>query len=69
MSVILKYIEEHPDLSPRLIGITYEQLQDFCREAEIVDLRKKAEAKGLKTTNHVKNAGRKITLTIQEKLL
>ena len=69
MSVILKYIEEHPDLSPRLIGITYEQLQDLWREAEIVHLQKRAEAERLKTTKNVKKAGRKITLTIQEKIL
>ncbi|MGL4503288.1 MAG: helix-turn-helix domain-containing protein [Planktothrix sp.] len=69
MSVILKYIEAHPDLSPRLIGITYEQLQALCREAEIVHIRKKAEAKRLKTTKNVKKAGRKITLTIQEKIV
>lgn len=41
MSVILKYIEEHPKLTQRLIGITYEQLQDLWREAEIVHLKKK----------------------------
>lgn len=69
MSVILQYIEEHRDLSPRLIGITYDQLQDLWREAEIVHLQKKAEAKRLKTTKNVKKAGRKITLTIQEQIL
>ncbi|MCT7986155.1 transposase [Laspinema sp. A4] len=69
MSVILKYIEEHPDLTPRLIGITYKQFQDLWREADIVHLQKKAEAERLKTTKNVKRAGRKITLPIQEQIL
>lgn len=69
MSIILKYIEEHPKLTQRLIGITYEQLQDLWREADIVHLQKKAEAARLKTTKNVKKAGRKITLPIQEQIL
>ncbi|MCT7957352.1 hypothetical protein [Laspinema palackyanum] len=69
MSGILKYIEEHPDLTLMLIGITYEQLQDLWREADIVHLQKKAETERLKTTKNVKRAGRKITLLIQEQIL
>jgi hypothetical protein len=69
MSVILKYIEEHPDLTPRLVGITYEQLQNLWKEAEIVHLQKKAKAEELKPTKNVKKAGRKITLSSQEQIL
>lgn len=69
MSGILKYIEEHPKLTPRLIGITYKQFQELSREASIVHLQKEAEADLLKPTNNIKGAGRKITLPVQEQIL
>ncbi|MCT7981360.1 transposase [Laspinema olomoucense] len=50
-------------------SLTYDQLQNLWKEAEMVHLQKKAKAEEVKATKNVKKAGRKITLSNQEQIL
>lgn len=69
MSLILDYIKRHPKETKRLIGITYEQLQQLWQQAEILHNQKKAEAEQSKVRINVKGAGCKSKLNVLDQIL
>lgn len=69
MSLILDYIKRHPKETKRLIGITYEQLQQLWQQAEILHNQKKAEASQTKVRINAKGAGCKTKLTVPDQIL
>ena len=69
MSSILEYIENNPQETQRLIGLKYDQLQQFFVEAETIHNQKKARIETGKTRIIAKRGGRKPNLSVIDQIV
>lgn len=69
MSDILKYIEDNPKETQRLIGLEYEQLQQLIQNAERLHHEKQVLLESKKVRIIAGGGGRKPKLSIQEQII
>ncbi len=69
MSLLLEYIENHPQETKRLIGINYEQLQQLFTQASVLHHQKQTEIEKSKFRVNSSGAGCKPKLSLPDQIL